>query len=434
MMSKKSSTFVVDGPLTISMNSQGPWSQFCLRHKIRSVDDMKKHGLLPRFVHADALKRALDKVMSPAFQRAAASAERVETVGAGEIRSVAAVDQVSQIISPISLRDVSDDIEVKGVVKELGNQIALRVRQSIAVKAVNLARAGSYTVSAFELQDDMEVRGPLVFDADMSMCTVQDVRIRATGSIESLAPYFVLHARSLSGGTWRSRGTTGTTGTTGGQGTRGPDGTPGREAVCRDVLHGDLIPSHGGPGGAGGRGRDGVDGGNGTDGRGYEAHLEILLPGLTVNTSGGAAGAGGDGGKGGTGGKGGKGGFGNNCEPSGNGGSGGDGGPGGNGATGGIGGNAGDIFIYYVSDQSAGQPPTLISAAGALGIGGQPGDGGAAGAAGDQGEFSKWGTKRWNPEDDPLPGPGVVGATGNPGHPGGEGQSSQPHLEKVPVV
>jgi hypothetical protein len=323
---------------------------------------------------------------------------------------------------------------VSGVVEELGRRIALPIRKSLAVKAVQLARVGGFTINTFQLDDDVDVRAPLVFDSSINMCRVQDLRVRAGGSIESYAPYFTLRARSFSG-TWRTRGAAvpEPKAPDGDPGRNGINGTPGRDADCRNMFQRDSIPTNGIAGGDGGPGADGNAGRDGEDARGgFEAHLEILVSGMVVDTSGGDAASGGHGGKGGDGGRGGTGGDGAGCEPSGLGGKGGNSGPGGNGGNGGKGGDAADIFIYYVSDQSAGQPPVLISEAGKGGEGGKAGIGGVPGAAGAAGPPSKYGKARWDPGK--PKGPGSIGANGKPGDPGNPGRRSTPHLEKVEMV
>src|SRR5262249_39102842 len=268
---------------TISTEKKGPWSRFCERHEIRSVDDLKKHGLIPGFIDIDTLKRAVDKVMSPASRGSGAGRQPKHE----RIASSAIADrQISGVFNPGRISQVDNDHDVAGVVEELGHQIALPVRKSIAIKAVQLARVGSYAINAFHVDDDMEVRAPLIFDTSISLCEVQNLRVRSGASIESQAPYFILRARSFSG-TWRSRGAPGRKADNGPDGSAGGPGTPGRNAVCRDMLHSDLVPTNGGAGGNAGPGGDGADGGNGSDGGSYEAHLQVLSPGIVVDTSGG---------------------------------------------------------------------------------------------------------------------------------------------------
>ncbi len=79
------------------------------------------------------------------------------------------------------------------------------------------------------------------------------------------------------------------------------------------------------------------------------------------------------------------------------GGKGGNGGLGGAAGNGGNGGNGADIYVYYVSDQSAGQPPVLTARGGAAGSAGKPGLGGAPGAQGDWGGDTKYGNATCDP-------------------------------------
>lgn len=397
----KSSTFVVDGPYSISTKKNGPWSKFCKRIECRSIDDLKKHGLIPAVIELESLKRVVDRVVTPA-----PAPERSKE---HQIR----------------------DRDVDAVAGALGGKIALSVRRSIASKAVQVKRTGSYSVNAFQHDGDMEVKSNLIFDDDISVCTVHDLHVRPGAVVESRATNFLLNARSFSG-TWRSAGTSGVKGADGEDGLKGTDGTPGRNAVCRDFLHTDLIPSDGTDGKPGGEGTDGVNGGAGSNGSDYTAHLEILVPGIVVDASGGAGGKGGNGGDGGAGGVGGRGGDGKGCEPSGMGGNGGKGGKGGNGAAGGKGGNAGDIYIYYVSDQSAGEPPVLTANAGEQGAGGSAGLHGEGGKAGAEGPLSKFGTKNWDPG--PPGESGENGENGSPGNPGAPGDTGAAIAEKVPFI
>lgn len=424
MLSKNTSPFVVDGPFSISARDGAPGSQFCVRHQARSIDDLRKIGAIPRFIDVEVVKRAVEKVTNPAF--ATASAQRRLQDELDQLRSSGqAMTHRTEAFNKARLDQLTVDVQVDGVVEVLDKRIARPVRRKVAVKAVDLARAGSYAVTSFELDRDMDVRAALIFDAGIGMCRAQDIRVYAGAIIESRAPHFILHARSLRGA-WRSAVTSGDAGTDGDEGTKGGDGAPGRDAVCVGVFSSDLTPTNGHRGGDAGDGSDGVDGGAGSDGGDLEQHLEVLVSGMVVDTSGGKGGQGGKGGKGGPGGNG------KGCEPSGLGGRGGDGGPGGDGGKGGKGGDAGDLFIYYVSDQSAGKPPSLTATGGAYGPGGLAGLGGEAGEAGSAGPESKYGKKRWDPP--PAGGPGAAGATGAPGSPGAVGKSKTPVLEAVPLV
>lgn len=430
MQVQKKKPFVVDGPYTISSREGASGQQYCIRHQARSIDDLKQIGVIPRFIDIDAVKRAVEKVAQPTFYTA--RAERWLQDELDQIRSrEQAMTHRTEAFNRARLDRFAMQIQVEGVVEALGSRVALPIRKSVATRAIDLVQTGSYSVTAFHMDRDIEVRDLLIFDVDIDMCKVGDLRVRDGGMIESRAPYFILHARSF-GGPWRSAGTSGVSGADGKQGTPGAQGAKGRAAVCRDFLHTDQVPTNGGPGGNGGNGGDGVDGGAGSDGHGFESHLEVLLPNMVVDTSGGRGGDGGNGGKGGAGGKGGTGGDGKGCEPSGVGGKGGNGGQGGNGGNGGKSGNGGDIFIYYVSDQSAGSPPVLIASSGGQGQGGEPGLGGDPGSAGDPGPESKYGKARWDPGA--PKGPGAVGANGQKGAPGQPGRNGATVLEQVPLV
>lgn len=427
MPSQKTASFDVDAPSVISARDGAPGSRFCVRHRARSIDDLRRIGAIPRFVDVDAVKRAVDRVMQPAFAAAGADRQLQNELERSRARGAAGPDA----FSAVRLAQVEMDLQVDGVTDALDSRIARPVRRKLATTAITMTRSGSYALTAFELDSDLEVRAALTFDDDIEMCRAQDIRVHAGAVIESRAQHFVVHARSFRG-RWRAARTAGSIGISGEQGTKGGDGPPGRNAVCRGVFSSDLTPTNGFDAGNAGNGTDGLDGGDGSHGGSLEQHLEVLRSGLVVDTSGGNGGNAGHGGKGGTGGKGGQGGNGNGCEPSGLGGRGGNGGAGGNGGSGGRGGDAGDIFIYYVSDQTAGQPPVLTASGGAGGNAGLAGLGGEAGASGDPGPASKYGKARWDPPA--AGGPGAVGATGTKGTPGAPGRSKVPVLEAVPLV
>lgn len=410
MIREKTDTFVVDGPLTLSAAEGSPGARFCARHEARSVEELQRVGAIPRFVSVEAVKRAIDAVTRPGFATGRAERRLQDELDRSRAARRAEAGDAAR------LELIARDIQIEGVVEALGAGIALPARRRIAGKVVDLARAGSYRVTVFELERDMDVHAPLVFDASIGVCRLRDLRVHGGGSVTSLAPHFLLHARSFRGA-WRSAGVAGVAGASGREGTPGGNGATGRAAVCRDIFHTDGIPTNGGPGGNGGAGGDGVNGGAGGDGNTFESHLDVLLGDIVVDTSGGDAGKGGDG---------------KGCEPSGVGGRGGNGMAGGDGGKGGDGGSAGDIFIYYVSDQSAGRPPVLTASGGAQGAGGEPGLGGTAGLPGSPGPESKYGKARWTPGT--PGGPGAVGANGTKGAPGLPGKHGATVLEKVPVV
>jgi hypothetical protein len=68
MQATTSRPFVVDGPYTISADS-GPGARYCVRHTARSLDDLRRIGVIPRFVELEGLKRAVERATSPAFHR-----------------------------------------------------------------------------------------------------------------------------------------------------------------------------------------------------------------------------------------------------------------------------------------------------------------------------------------------------------------------------
>jgi hypothetical protein len=429
MLETKAARFVVDGPVTISARSGAFGAEFCVRHTARSVAELHRIGAIPRCIDVGALERAIDAVKKPGF-----AAPLVERRMQQELERERAAGAAHRVTPPddVRLARLSREVELDGVADALDPRIASRLRRRTAARALEFVRDGSYAVTSFELERGIDVRAPLVFDADIGMCRALDVRVRDGAAIESRAAHFVLHARSFRG-TWRSTGTTPTIESGDGQpGGAGGDGGPGRPADCQGIFSKDLPPTNGLPGQPGGNGGDASPGGDGSAGGSLEQHLEILLPGIDINTSGGGGGKGGRGGDGGKGGNGGDGGEGNNCEPSGGGGAGGNGGPGGRGGNGGKGGDAGEIYIYYVSDQTAGQPPVLKSEGGA---GGLPGNGGAPGAFGEHGDWggeSKWGKKTWDPA--PTGSDGIPGAPGLPGNPGSPGKSFTAEPVKVPFV
>lgn len=430
MLDTKSARFVVDGPVTISARSGAFGAEFCVRHAARSVEDLQRIGAIPRCIDVDALERAIDAVKKPGFaaplaeRRLQQERDRERADAAGTARRVAPPDDQR-------LAHFSREVELDSVADALDPRISSRLRHRTAARALDLVRDGSYAVTSFELERDIDVRAPLVFDAGIGMCRALDVRVRNGAAIESRAAHFVLHARSFRG-LWRAAGAAGGTGTDGEDGGDGGAGGQGRDADCQGVFSNDLAPTNGLAGRDGGPGGRGSAGSAGSPGRGVEQHLEILLAGVQIDTSGGPGGSGGKGGDGGKGGSGGKGGFGNNCEPSGGGGAGGNGGTGGAGGNGGKGGDAGELYLYYVSDQSAGQPPVLIANGGAPGSGGAGGTAGVFGTAGAWGGQSKWGKKTWDPA--PNGSDGAPGTPGDPGDPGDPGASFNPVPEKVPFV
>ena len=428
MLETKAARFVVDGPVTISARSGAFGAEFCVRHTARSVAELHRIGAIPRCIDVGALERAIDAVKKPGF-----AASLVERRIQQELERERAAGTAHRVTPPddVRLARLSREVELDGVADALDPRIASRLRRRTAARALELVRDGSYAVTSFELERDIDVRAPLVFDADIGMCRALDVRVRDGAAIESRAAHFVLHARSFRG-LWRSAGAPGGSGTDGEPGGDGGAGAKGRTADCQGVFSKDLPPTDGGAGKPGGPGGDASAGSAGSPGRGVEQHLEILLPGIEIDTSGGPGGAGGKGGDGGKGGAGGKGGFGNNCEPSGGGGAGGNGGAGGAGGNGGKGGDAGELYLYYVSDQSAGQPPVLIANGGAAGAGGSGGASGAFGTAGEWGGESKWGKKTWDPA--PNGSDGDAGTPGQPGDPGAPGASFNAVPEKVPFV
>lgn len=394
---------VIDRPLTLSAKG-GDYARYCKQRPVRSLADLQETGLIPHYVDLEALERAVKQALNPA----ASSAKKTRLA-----------------------RPLEADAQVEAVAKALDSKLPLSIRRNAASKAINLARTGGYTVTQFELDGDLEIRAALTFDESIHLAHSGEVVVQPGAVLEFQAPHFVLYARSMSG-TISSPGAPGAAGIAGATGTNGVQGATGRDAVCRDIFHTDQVPTNGGAGSNGGAGGDGTDGGAGGWGKTFEAHFEVLLPGVSVNTSGGRGGDGGQGGQGGAGGKGGTGGNGNNCEPSGVGGKGGNGGPGGNGGNGGKGGNAGDIYIYYVSDQSAGNPPVLSAQGGSGGAGGQPGLGSDPGQPGNPGPESHYGNARWDPGK--PGGPGATGANGSKGAPGNSGTNSKTVLEKVETV
>ena len=153
----------------------------------------------------EIVKRTIEKVTKPNYAKA--SAQRLLQDEIDQLRSRALPVTRTEAFNAARLDQLTIDVQVDGVVEALDHRIARPVRRRVAVKAVDLARAGNYAVTSFELDRDMEVSSSLIFDADIGMCRAQDIRVRAGAAIETRASSFILHARSLRG-TWRSVGTT----------------------------------------------------------------------------------------------------------------------------------------------------------------------------------------------------------------------------------
>jgi hypothetical protein len=97
-----------------------------------------------------------------------------------------------------------------------------------------------------------------------------------------------------------------------------------------------------------------------------------------------------------------------------------------------VGGDAGNIFIYFVSDQSAASPPALTANGGLGGAAGQEGAPGQEGVPGPDGGPSDYSHTDYKPADPPK-----VGTKGNPGAKGNAGVNGKTGnilMQAVPIV
>lgn len=178
-------------PVVISSRPGGVGARYFKHHRLTTLAEMQTIGALPRFLDVSKLEsdarglradrtyetRALAQYNAEAGQQGASSSQL-------QARRVAAL--------AVGLRSID-------LATSLDPALQAPIRSNIADKTMQLLDVGSVDLVEFSLARDLEIYDELVFDADVSMSTVGDIRLYQGGTLVSRASYFILHAASIQG-------------------------------------------------------------------------------------------------------------------------------------------------------------------------------------------------------------------------------------------
>lgn len=175
-------------PTTVSSRADSLASKLCRRHRVGNLTQAATIGLIPAFVNVDVLTRESDRVLrASAFDKDAE--RRVQRAGPvhddGVRRGLVAAEAMR-----LRAAELADAVEP---------DIAVHARNEIAGRSLQIMTKAPFDVVRFELDADLDVHTELVFDRDVTLATLGDLRIYRGAALVSTSSSFILRAASAQG-------------------------------------------------------------------------------------------------------------------------------------------------------------------------------------------------------------------------------------------
>lgn len=181
-------------PTVISGAPDSPGRSFFRRTVPGSLEELQRLGAIPRFVDVRAVGERVARMRADQAYETRARAQleaegRRPRDGAGGGRVFQA--QVAGRATQLRVADLADG---------LSPNLKPQVRVALAGRSLYFAELARRPIGTVTMEADIEVHTDLVFDADVSLCRLGEVRIYRGARIEARASWFVMNATSIRGG------------------------------------------------------------------------------------------------------------------------------------------------------------------------------------------------------------------------------------------
>lgn len=180
-----------DGRPTIVSSQAGNFAAgLFTRQRISTLKEARQIGLIPAFVKLEALEQETNRVRATrTYDR-----EAEQRVG-GEIAAARQTERYRQA----RVAAEATRLRVADLAQVIEPGLDPRARQVLAGRSLKLLSQAPLEVVTLALRDNLDLYTDLVFDSDVTLARLGEVRIYRGARIISNAPAFILHASLLRG-------------------------------------------------------------------------------------------------------------------------------------------------------------------------------------------------------------------------------------------